>query len=347
MSFRYIGSKARIVEAIIDHIGAPDGGIFVDAFSGTGAVAEAASRAGWPVHVNDHLASSAIMSYARVTSKADIPFKGLSSYYNAIAILNEALPVRGFIWREYSPASSDYCGVSRMYFTEENAQKIDGIRGKIRSWRQSDIITPHEERVLIADLMRAANRIANTAGTYGCFLSKWQRQSLDTLVIEPGKYLETSPHATMSTRDVHQVPCAPEDTVYLDPPYTKRQYAAYYHILETIALGDEPQVEGVCGIRPWREQASEFCYKVRAAKAIERLVSELPARRIFLSYSTEGHVPIKSLSESLAGIGEVSVHSLQNIGRYRPNKAASRAASNVGELLFCIEKTKEAKREAA
>ena len=347
MSFRYIGSKARIVEAIIDHIGAPDGGVFVDGFSGTGAVAEAASRAGWPVHVNDHLASSAIMSYARVTSKADIPFKGLSGYKNAIAVLNEAVPVRGFIWREYSPASSGHCDVSRMYFTEENAQKIDGMRQKIRAWRQGDIITPHEERVLIADLMRASNRVANTAGTYGCFLSKWQRQSLDALVIEPGEYLEVSPHATMSTRDVHQVPCTPEDTVYLDPPYTKRQYAAYYHILETIALGDEPQVEGVCGIRPWREKASDFCYKVRAAKAIERLISELPARRIFLSYSTEGHVPIKSLSDSLAGIGELSVHSLQNIGRYRPNKAASKAASDVGELLFCIEKTKEAKRVAA
>lgn len=90
-----------------------------------------------------------------------------------------------------------------------------------------------------------------------------------------------------------------------------------------------------------------FAIKSEPRKAIERLISELPARRIFLSYSTEGHVPIKSLSDSLAGIGELSVHSLQNIGRYRPNKAASKAASDVGELLFCIEKTKEAKRVAA
>ena len=347
MSFRYIGSKARIVEAIIDHIGPSDGGVFVDAFAGTGAVAEAASLAGWRVHVNDHLTSSAIMSYARLTSKANIPFEGLSGYERAISTLNEAPRARGFIWREYSPASSNHCDVSRMYFTEENAQKIDGARQKICAWRRDNVITPHEERVLIADLMRAANRIANTAGTYGCFLSKWQRQSLDALVIEPREFLESAPHATMSTRDVHEVPCVPEDTVYLDPPYTKRQYAAYYHILETIALGDEPQVKGVCGIRPWREKASDFCYKVRAAKAIERLIAALPARRIFLSYSTEGHVPIKSLSDSLAGIGELSVHSLQNIGRYRPNKAASKAASDVGELLFCIEKTKEAKRAAA
>lgn len=347
MSFRYIGSKTRVVEAIIDHIGAPDGGVFVDAFSGTGAVAEAASRAGWKVHVNDHLASSAIMSYARVTSMADIPFKGLSGYRNAIAALNEEKPICGFIWREYSPASSAHCPVSRMYFTEENARKIDGMRRKIRVWRESEIITPCEERVLIADLMRAANRVANTAGTYGCFLSKWQRQSLDTLFVERSNLPESVPHATMGTQDVLEVPCRPEDTIYLDPPYTKRQYAAYYHILETIALGDEPVVEGVCGIRPWREKASDFCYKVRAAKAIERLVFSLPARRIFLSYSTEGHVPIKSLSDTLSGIGEVNVHLLQSIGRYRPNKPASEAASEVGELLFCIEKSKQAKCIAA
>ncbi|MBN9889374.1 DNA adenine methylase [Salipiger abyssi] len=347
MSFRYIGSKARIVEAIIDHIGEPDGGVFVDAFSGTGAVAQAASRAGWRVHVNDHLLSSAIMSYARVLSSADIPFRGLSSYDNAVAALNEVKPIPGFIWREYSPASSDHGAVSRMYFTEENAKKIDGMRRQIRDWRERELVTTQEERVLIADLMRAANRVANTAGTYGCFLSKWQRQSLDTLFVERSSFPNSVPHATMGTQDVHQVSCKPEDTVYLDPPYTKRQYAAYYHILETIALGDEPEVEGVCGIRPWREKASDFCYKVRAAKAIERLVASLPARRIFLSYSTEGHVPITSLSDTLAGIGQLSVHSLQNIGRYRPNRAASEAASDVGELLFCIEKTKEAKRVAA
>ena len=347
MSLRYIGSKARIVEAIINHIGKPDEGVFVDAFSGTGAVAEAASRAGWKVHVNDHLTSSAIMSYARVTSLTSVPFRGLSGYRNAVAALNEANPLRGFIWREYSPASSGHCAVSRMYFTEENAQKIDGMRKQIRDWRGHEIVTQYEERILIADLMRAANRVANTAGTYGCFLSKWQRQSLNSLLVEQATFPESVPHATMGTQDVHQVPCKPEDTVYLDPPYTKRQYAAYYHILETIALGDEPEVEGVCGIRPWREKASDFCYKVRAAKAIERLVSSLPARRIFLSYSTEGHVPIKSLTDTLAGIGELNVHSLQNIGRYRPNRAASKASSDVGELLFCIAKTKEANRVAA
>jgi adenine-specific DNA-methyltransferase len=32
------------------------------------------------------------------------------------------------------------------------------------------------------------------------------------------------------------------DVVYLDPPYNARQYSANYHILETIAKYDNPQI---------------------------------------------------------------------------------------------------------
>ena len=219
MSFRYIGSKARIVDAIIERIGKPDGGVFVDAFSGTGAVARAASEAGWPVLVNDHLTSSAVMSFARVISCEEAVFAHFGGYEKAIATLNAVQLINGFIWREYSPASSLHCSVSRMYFTETNARRIDGIRQKIRSWKNKLLINDAEEKVLIADLMAAANRVANTAGTYGCFLSKWQRQSLDDLVLLPRSIPKAAPSARMMTGDVLDVECKLEDTVYLDPPW--------------------------------------------------------------------------------------------------------------------------------
>ena len=151
----------------------------------------------------------------------------------------------------------------------------------------------------------------------------------------------------MSNCDVLDVKCSPEDTVYLDPPYTKRQYAAYYHILETIALGDEPEVDGVCGIRPWQHIASDYCYKVRAAKALARLVAQIPARRVFLSYSTEGHVPLPALGEVLQATGTVIRRELDAVGRYRPNRAASEAGAEVGEVLFFIDKTAQKSRVAA
>ena len=347
MSFRYIGSKARIVDAIMEHVGTPDGGVFVDAFAGTGAVAEAASKAGWPVLVNDHLASSAIISLARVVSHDQASFQSFGGYLNAVDTLNQSRPLPGFIWKEYSPASSAHCGVARMYFTEENAQRIDGIRHTIASWANGELIDEGEEKLLIADLIGASNRIANTAGTYGCFLSSWQRQSLEPLSLVPRKIPRQSPPSKMSNGDILDVKCSPADTVYLDPPYTKRQYAAYYHIVETIALGDEPIVEGVCGIRPWRHIASDYCYKARAAKALQKLVSELPARRVFLSYSDEGHVPLDTLNEVLQGLGKVIRHDLESIGRYRPNRAASKAGSEVGEVLFFVDKTALSYREAA
>ncbi|MYF09536.1 MAG: DNA methyltransferase [Gammaproteobacteria bacterium] len=338
MCFRYIGSKTRVVKAILERIGKPDGGTFYDAFSGTGAVARAASDAGWKVHVNDHLMSAAMMSFARITSSAQAAFIGTGGYSRAITKLNETDPISGFIWREYSPASAGHCGVARMYFTEDNAKRIDGVRARIERWREDGRINNAEACVLIADLIGAANRVANTAGTYGCFLSHWQRQSLSDMEIMAREMPSTAPAAKMTSGDVLDLCYQPNDTVYFDPPYTKRQYAAYYHILETIALGDEPTVEGVGGIRPWKQKASDYCYKARAAGALESLVEGCTARRVFLSYSTEGHVPLEVLANSLANIGKVRRHKLDQIGRYRPNRAASRAGSEVQEVLFEIEK---------
>ncbi|MCY4199536.1 MAG: DNA adenine methylase [Gammaproteobacteria bacterium] len=339
MSFRYIGSKARVTRAILDRVGEPDGGIFHDAFSGTGVVARAASEAGWKVHVNDHLISSAIMSLARVTSSEQADFSLIGGYSQAIDELNAAEPVSGFIWREYSPASARHCDVERMYFTEHNAKKIDGMRRQIEQWRNDGSLNDAETYVLIADLMGAANRVANTAGTYGCFLSRWQKQSLANIAVVARILPQQAPHATMTSDDVAKLHYELEDTVYFDPPYTKRQYAAYYHVLETIALGDEPTIGGVCGIRPWKDKASDYCYKARAAMALERLVEGCRARRVFLSYSAEGHVSLDVLASKLENVGRVQLHDLDQIGRYRPNRKACQAGSEVQEVLFEVQKS--------
>lgn len=78
MTFRYIGSKARVVEAIAKRIGPPSGrGRFVDLFCGTGVVAEAAATLGWDVHLNDHLQSSVVMAAARLITPAQAKFAKL------------------------------------------------------------------------------------------------------------------------------------------------------------------------------------------------------------------------------------------------------------------------------
>lgn len=48
------------------------------------------------------------------------------------------------------------------------------------------------------------------------------------------------------------------DILYLDPPYTKNQYSVQYHLLETIALYDNPEIKGVTGARDTSGLSSNF-----------------------------------------------------------------------------------------
>jgi adenine-specific DNA-methyltransferase len=343
MTFRYIGSKARVVAQIAEHMGLPKGRSFVDVFCGTGAVAEMAADLGWQVRLNDHLVSATTMAKARLLSAIDAPFKHLGGYQSAIETLNEAAPRRGFIWSTYSPASGKTIGLERRYFTEGNAARIDGIRLQIRVWRANRDINENEESLLIGDLLGAVNRVANIAGTYGCFLAKWTPQAAGSLSLRARKLKLRSTAIGVSNLDASEISVDVEDLVYLDPPYTKRQYASYYHILETVARGDRPVVEGVAGLRPWRDLASDYCYKVRALETLSKLVARIPARRILLSYSNEGHIALKDLREELNQTGDVEMHELASVGRYRPNIQASAARSSVKEFLLVIEKERPRK----
>lgn len=339
MTFRYIGSKFRLIDQIAVYVGPPrDGAFFVDAFCGTGVVAEAAAGLGWNVRINDSLHSAVISAGARLISQKQATFKKIGGYSKAIANLNAAEPKHGFFWRTYSPASFDSCGIERRYFTEENSARIDAMRAMIAGWVESGSINETEERLLIADLFGALNRVANIAGTFGCFLSKWTSQSQEKINMRCRELKATSVLVEATVGDVFDVPNSVQDLVYLDPPYTKRQYASYYHILETVAMGDEPEVVGVAGLRPWKNRASDFCYKTRALETLSRLLQSLKSQKVLLSYSSEGHISMQDMREELSKIGKSTVHPLGTVGRYRPNKVASSTASDVNEFLVVVER---------
>lgn len=339
MTFRYIGSKARVVDAISRRIGRPTNkGRFVDLFCGTGAVAEAAAKLGWDVHLNDSLHSAVTMAAGRLITPIQARFESLGGYEAAIAKLNGLSSRPGFIHREYSPASIDHVGLERRYFITDNAGRIDAIRYQIETWSNASSITVAEKTLLIADLLSATNRIANIAGTYGCFLAKWQNQALEPIRLRARDLFAGTGRVSLSVGDAKECVVGSDDLVYIDPPYTKRQYASYYHLLETITVGDEPTVEGVAGLRPWRDKASDFCYKTRALGAFTQLVEKLSARRLLISYSDDAHIDIDALTGALRDFGSVVPIQLMEIGRYRPNRIASAAAASVSEYLIELDR---------
>lgn len=346
MGYRYIGSKSRIANDIIQYLGSPqtENGYFIDAFSGTGIVASKAADFGWKIKINDMMYNAVAMSEAKLLSNEDVTFSTLGGYEAVLETLRQTSR-EGFIWREYSPASLRQVGIERKYFTEDNARKIDGAVEKIHFYKNNGMISEREFSLLIATLISAVNDVANIAGTYGCFLSKWTTQSLGTLNLRPLQVRDKKVDYSATAKDVFSIKSRPNDVVYLDPPYTKRQYAAYYHILETITLGDEPIVEGVAGLRPWKSKSSVFCYKVKALRALVNLVSLQSANRVLISYSNDGHIQLDLLVQELEKTGTVEVVELGSIGRYRPNSTASLHKPEVKEYLVDYRRNRRAKNE--
>lgn len=341
-NLRYIGSKARIASMIMDVVettASSDTLKFLDLFAGSGAVSREAVERGWSVRSNDHLRSASILTTASLASTTDVPFESLGGYRGAIAELAEAVPASGFIYREYSPSGLSASGHLRQYFTEDNARRIDGCRRQIAEWVASGCLTPTERDLLLGDLLIATSCVANTAGTFGCFLRKFMPNAIAPLTLRPRTLVEPPSKFSVTCSEAFEIEAIHDEVAYLDPPYTKRQYAAYYHILETIAEGDEPKVGGITGLRPWKEHASDFCYKKRALDALLRLVAGLASTRIFISYSSEGHITLADLTAGLRRFGLVRLHRLSAVARYSPNLVAAERDSLVTEYLLELRKT--------
>lgn len=335
---RYLGSKTRLLDQIVGAIGRPrNNQRLLDVFSGTGVVSEAASKNGWSILANDHLSAAKALTSARLASVHDARFQQLGGYENTIHTLNELRPVRGFFYREYSPSGENSLGIPRPYFTENNASKIDAIRGQVKNWNSGRKLNRIEHLVLLADLIDSANQVANIAGTYGCFLREISEPAKSPIELHCRKLKSAKSNWRVTMLDAFNVESSQGDVAYLDPPYTKRQYAAYYHIPETIASGDEPTVTGITGLRPWESKASDFCYKSRAANALKRLLQSLNCKRILISYSSDGHIAFDLLISICKTIGNCIVNEFQDFARYAPNQASIRNGLHRPLTEFLVE----------
>lgn len=150
---------------------------------------------------------------------------------------------------------------------------------------------------------------------------------------------------------------APVGAVYADPPYTRDHYSRYYHVLETICLGDAPLVSrsnlggGTAPSRGMYRQErhqSPFCIKSQAPAAFERLFLgahrlEVPLLVSYSPYDKDrgAHPRLMSIDQlvSLASRIYRSVE-VRSFGRFAHSKLnASRhtlsASSEAEVLIIC------------
>lgn len=326
--------------------------VVADLFCGTGTVSAAFKRQGWTVHANDTLSLCTTLTRALLLNDGEPEFLGISTelekvastdflgrlrpYDRALLFLNDLPPVEGFCWRSFSPATVGYEGVERRYFTEENAGRIDAIRARIEEWAPR--LTPGEEALLLRDLVRASNAVSNIAGTYGCYLKSWKRRALNSLTLSRSELVEGDVDHRVSQTDAAQLAAQFKGPIaYADPPYTKRQYAAYYHVLETLVRNDKPPLKGKTGLRPWQADSSDWCYRRKAPSALNDLVEALDCREFFLSYNEDGQIPHEQVLAILSAYGEVrEVHEV-TYKRYK-SSGLNHKGSALIERLYHLRK---------
>lgn len=95
------------------------------------------------------------------------------------------------------------------------------------------------------------------------------------------------------------------EILYLDPPYNARQYAPNFHVMETLAVWDKQPLSGKTGQRDYTDKKSLYCYKSKAAKALNELIQYAKVKYILLSYNNEGLIPRDTILKILTQRGTV------------------------------------------
>ena len=250
--------------------------------------------------------------------------------------VNEKLRKVGLSGNE-SLISRYYGGV---YFSYRQAVQIDVITNTIRHYPNAI-----DKNVLLAALLSTTSDIACTVGKHfaqpikardskgkikklvynkaikdktvdvTALFEEW----LDKYVSLPkGKYNNT----ILQSDYMECLKTLPDNvrTVYADPPYTRDHYSRFYHVLETMALDDVPEISTVKihgsthvsnGIYRKDRHQSPFCIRSKAPKAFEEMFKVISAsgRNLLLSYSPydetkESHPRVVTISQLMSWAGD-------------------------------------------
>ncbi|MYH11124.1 MAG: hypothetical protein F4012_02450 [Gemmatimonadales bacterium] len=332
---RYLGNKTKLVPFLLETVDRfqETPGVACDPFAGTASVSAALKEKGWQVHAGDLMASSYALQVARVqldahpryptsllpaaarNGKREIGYRTLLA---GLAELDDPRsdgvgglgdgeePDRGFISENYTSGGAGGREHGRMYFSPENGRKIDQVRTRIERWTRGSSHSEAAAQLLIATLIEAADRVANTTGVYASFVKTMQPNALRPLElrpIEPTRRREGAGACSAFRGPAARLLASigPVDLVYLDPPYNGRQYPAYYHIPELLALGwaVPPEIRGKTGLIPDEAQRSDWCRKHRAADALREVLEAADGRHILFSYNDEGHLDRAAIEGAL------------------------------------------------
>jgi len=320
---RYIGNKYRLIKWIFSVVNKEcEGNSFVDIFAGTGVVSAIAVKHFKKIILNDFLYSNYAIYQAFFGSgewdknKIDNIIKD----YNNIP--REDLEDNYF---------SNYFGGK--YFSHNSSKIIGLIRENIEQNRNN--LTNREYYMLIASLLYAVDKIANTVGHYDAYFKKDHiNDDFFMKPIDPINVGEVSIFREDANLLAKKIKA---DVVYIDPPYNSRQYSRFYHVLETLTKWDKPKLHGVA-MKPDSENMSDYC-RTNAKVKLAELIKDIDARYLVVSYnntydsksnSSKNKITLQEIKNILQTKGKTKVFEKD----YRYFNAGNTSFNNHKEYLF-------------
>lgn len=339
---RYIGGKSNLLTDIEKVITSSTANVYtvIDIFSGSGVVSSYLKARNYNVIGNDIMFFSYVLSRGTSALNAVPDFTDLGianpiQYLNDLNIDNTNIDLSDcFIYQNYSPHDN----VSRMYFQNANAVKIDIIRITIEEWKNNELINDDEYYYLLAALISAVPYVSNITGVYGAYLKHWDARTYNELILKEPKIISNGGRAVFYNENCDLLlPDIFGDLLYADPPYNSRQYLPNYHILETIAKYDRPVIHGVTGMRDYQAQRSDFCTIRGVENAFRRMIENANVRYILISYNNEGLLSTERLSALCEEYAVNDSFRLYEIDYRRYNNAGT-TPGGVTEQLYFFEK---------
>lgn len=289
---KYLGSKRLLLDDIAAIVASKPGVRRVlDLFSGTSRVGHRLKREGFHVIANDHNAYAHTLATCYVQADRNLWADRAQTIIDELNLL----PGRaGYV-------TETFCEKAR-YFQPKNGERIDAIRSRIAELGAD----PELEAVLLTSLIEAADRVDSTTGVQMAYLKQWSARSHDDLRLRLPDLLPGPGEA--HRREAAEAASLPADLAYLDPPYNQHSYLGNYHVWETIVRGDAPEAYGTAQKRlDCRDRKSDFNSRVGFASAVRKVLGELRAQTVVVSFSNEGFVTFDEMMAMLSELGRVTV----------------------------------------
>lgn len=369
----YIGNKRRLlpfIENAFLNILEEDKNIktALDLFAGSGSVSRLLKTLNLKVYSNDWEYYSYILNYAHICiNEKDVKnmFKHTGGVENTINIINNIETINDkdrYISKYYAPLDDNKPDLKneRLFYTQYNATRIDIIRHNIEELYKNKAINKKEYYYLLASIIYEGATHTNTSGVFKAFHSGFGGRNKDALkrILSPISLKELSLYdgikGEVSMLDANEYVLKNKDKhfdlLYLDPPYNQHQYGSNYHLLNTIALWDKPEINREIyingkktdkgGIRKdWVKTKSDYCYKKTAKDAFKNLIDNINASHIVLSYSTDGIIDYDDLISILESKGKLKIVTSEYT-KYRGAKRSVINKTKNVEYLFIVDTKK-------